>query len=533
MKIIKSKKIILSLLLITVIFPYTTAYPLSNKNKILLIGVDGADWKVIAPLINEGKLPHIKELMEKGAWGNLESSYPLTSEVVWTTIATGKSMDKHGITDYLMKDPDTGELVPPTSNLRKVKAIWNILSEYKKRVGIMGYRLTWPPEKVNGVMVSDRTDTNNYLSKDYSYPAFVDLCSEKEFKDFSKVENSIFSRIDKEKRLIYFNYSTEGHDNFMANASKHLLQSQNFDFFSLYLFGTDVLSHHFWKYLFSEGFLIDEEEKVRYKDTINDYYIYCDEVIGDLLKEVDKNTTVIIVSDHGFRTMTYKDYYIFSESNLLLEIAGLSEIIKNSKNVFIKDELGEILKSQRCLRIIGDLSEKEFDEIRKEAAETLRNIKTKETNYPIFNNFEDTKTGFKFEIDYNYINKYPHYYVLIKNKEYKILDFLSPYPFCGNHDKTAVIIISGKNIYPNNLIESATVYDITPTILYLMGLPIGKDMKGKVLVEAIDTTYLKKHPIKYIETYETSKQEKPQKPIRSPIDEEKIKERMRSLGYIQ
>lgn len=189
--------------------------------------------------------------------------------------------------------------------------------------------------------------------------------------------------------------------------------------------------------------------------------------------------------------------------------------------------------NEKCLRIVGNLSLDEFEEVRKEAKDILRTIKVKETGKYIFKIIEDTRYGFTIEIDGLYINKNPQHHILIKNGEYKILDFLTESPHSGNHDRLGIVIISGKYIESNKVIENATIYDITPTILYLMGFPIGKDMKGKVLVEAIDTTYLKKHPIKYIETYETNKQEKPQKPIRSPIDEEKIKERMRSLGYIQ
>lgn len=255
MKANKSKKIILSVLLIITLFA-SIAYLVNKKEiktKVLLIGLDGADWKVITPLLNRGKLPNIKILMDKGSWGNLNSPEPITSEVIWTSIATGKTHEEHGITDRLMKDPDTRELVPPTSNLRKVKAIWNILSEHKNKVGAAGYMVTWPPEEVHGVMISNRADQHKYSSKDYSYPPFSDLCNELEFNNFSKVENSIVSRIEKDK-FTTIDLSIEKRDNFIANFSKHLLQKQNFDFFCLHLWGIDILSHYFWKYSFPEGF---------------------------------------------------------------------------------------------------------------------------------------------------------------------------------------------------------------------------------------------------------------------------------------
>jgi hypothetical protein len=92
--------------------------------------------------------------------------------------------------------------------------------------------------------------------------------------------------------------------------------------------------------------------------------------------------------------------------------------------------------------------------------------------------------------------------------------------------------MSGKHILKNKKIEGATVYDITPTILYYMGFPVGRDMDGRVLVDAIEDSYLENRPARFIDTYEKYKNQTTQKPIRSLFDEDKIKDKMRSLGYI-
>ncbi|MCM8800372.1 MAG: alkaline phosphatase family protein, partial [Candidatus Omnitrophica bacterium] len=402
-----NKRIIFGSIVFLIIF-FLTSFVLKNisKTKILLIGLDGADWKVINLLLKEGKLPNIKYLMENGSWGNLESFPPLISEVVWTTIFTGKTLDQHGIKDRLMNDPDTNELVPPTSNLVKVKRIWNILSEYNKKVASIGNRVTWPPEKINGIIISDRIDIHQYQNKNYSYPTFVDLCTEEEFKNFSKLENSIFSHIEKElidKELITLDRFAEERDNFMANFTKYILKKKEFDFLTVYLKGTDTLSHHFWHYLFPQDYEISKDEK--YKDIIKDYYIFCDKVIGDLIKAVDKDTILLIVSDHGFRSIpTIRYYYLFTGIDLLLELCGLNKMIKNYKEVSIKCDLKEILKAERSLNIYGDLNEEEFKEIRQEAKSILKNIKVKETGISIFDIIEDTKNGFIITIDRSYIN---------------------------------------------------------------------------------------------------------------------------------
>ena len=529
----KSKKIILGIFSIGIIFTCLSGYsfPHRNKTKVLFIGLDGATWNIMSPLVVEGKLPNIKRLINKGSFGNLESFHPFISEVIWTSIATGKSPDKHNIKDRLAKDPETQELVPVTSNLRNAKAIWNILSEYKKKAGIISYMCTWPPENINGIMVSDRIDPANYSAKGYAFPPIETLCNKQEFENFSHIENSIFSRIKKDGPR-YFYYGAEEKDNFVVNFSKHLLQKQDFDFFCLYIRGIDILSHSFWKYTISENSALPENDAERYKYIIKDYYIWCDKVIGEILNLADKDTVVIIASDHGFSARNNANDFLI-QMDRFLSSSGLSETQKNSKVFSVVSEESDFWwLNTRYLKIKGDLSSEEFEEVKKESKIILEDIKIKETSQQIFKATDDTKTGFFISVNMRAIKENLKNHILIRDKEYDIFDFLSPFPYNGTHEKTGIILISGKNICKNTLIKAAAIYDIAPTILYFMDLPIGKDMNGKILIEAIENSYLRAHPVKYIDSYEENKIEPPEKPIRSPKDEEKIKQLMRSLGYI-
>lgn len=386
-----------------------------GKIKVLLIGLDGASWNVIEPLLQQNKLPNIKNLIDRGCNGDLEThdSIKTLSEVIWTKIATGKTPEKHGITAQLMRDEDTGELGPPTRNMRRVKAVWNILDEYNKSTVVVGYLVTWPPEEITrGVIISDRTAYVDYPAVGYTYPSLEKLCDSLKFKMFKNCKEKIFSQIEKSEFPGFIrHWDIEMIDNFMAEFSNYLMSKRNPDFFVLCLLGIDRVSHHFWKYMKPDGFEVSNDQIRRYGDIIKDYYIYCDRVIGDLVNKIDKNTIVVVVSDHGFTAAP-------------------------------PDHKGN----------------------------------------------------------------------------------------SGEHFRKGIIIISGKHIC-HRKIESASVYDIAPTILYLMGLPVAKDMDGSVLTEAIRDDFLKRHSIKYIESYEVDIEKKEERPIRSPHDEE-IKERMRSLGYI-
>jgi len=485
------------------------------------------------PLIEAGKLPHIKQLMDKGCDGVMQVSCPLQSEVVWTGIATGKTHQKHGISGLLMEDPDTGEYVPSTSNLRQVKAIWNILSENNRKVGIVNYMVTWPPEKVNGVMVAGRKvniEDINYSAQRLCYPMAKELCSKEEFKGFKIIKQDLFSGIDV-NRFSVLKPTFQRIDNFMANFAKHLLKRQDFDFFCLYIRGTDVVSHGFWKYSFPQGSDVPQEEIEKYKDLINNYYIWCDGIIGDVLKAAGDFDLVILCSDHGFQSRP-KGLCTFKKVDYLLEICGLNKIRKQGEEIILENKPVGMNSFIKNIKIVGDLSPEEFNAVREEAKKVLGEIVVKETGGRFFEDLQDTQYGFLIKVPELYRKVNTEHHIIVRGKEYGIMDILSEDLYSGKHSESAVIIISGKNTYRNRTIKSATIYDIAPTILYYLGLPVAKDMDGKVLFEAFEEGYLKKNPAQYITTYETKdKKDEVEKPIRSS-DEAKIKEMMRSLGYI-
>lgn len=125
-------------------------------SRVLVLGLDGLDWDFVLPLVDAGGMPNLEHLMEVGTWGRMEALVPTLSPLLWTSMATGVSADRHGILDFVEKDPETGQTVPVTGRGRRVPAIWNIASALGRRVAVVGWWATWPAERVNGVMISDR-----------------------------------------------------------------------------------------------------------------------------------------------------------------------------------------------------------------------------------------------------------------------------------------------------------------------------------------------------------------------------------------
>src|SRR5262245_543766 len=126
-----------------------------TPGRVIVLGLDGMDPATVDILMAEGKVPNFARLRSDGAYGRLVSSRPLLSPIIWTTIATGKTPDQHRIGHFVAVNEKTGEQLPVTSQMRQVKALWNILSDAGRTVDVVGWWATWPAETVHGAVVSD------------------------------------------------------------------------------------------------------------------------------------------------------------------------------------------------------------------------------------------------------------------------------------------------------------------------------------------------------------------------------------------
>src|SRR5271168_4584719 len=125
------------------------------RRKVLFIGWDAADWKVIGPLLAAGKMPNVQKLVETGATGQISTLHPPLSPLLWTSIATGKRPFKHGIHGFSEPTADGLGLQPVTNLSRRCKAVWNILNQNDLRSIVIGWWPSHPAEPINGVMLSD------------------------------------------------------------------------------------------------------------------------------------------------------------------------------------------------------------------------------------------------------------------------------------------------------------------------------------------------------------------------------------------
>ncbi len=293
--------------------------------KVLLIGWDAADWKIIHPLVDAGKMPNMAKFVEEGVIGNLATIYPELSPMLWTSIATGKRPFKHGILGFT--EPGLrGSGIQPISNLsRKTKAIWNILSQAGKKCNIVGWWPSHPAEPINGVMVSDHYQraVAPYgrpwpMREGTVYPVrlmknLAELRFHPQELDVGLIMNFVprLAEIDQEVDKRIENLAKVIADCTTINrAATALMHQEPWDFTGVYYDAIDHFCHGFMNYHPPRLSWIDEKDYELYKQVVESGYIYHDVLLGTLLEETDEDTTVIIISDHGFHSDHLRPGYI-------------------------------------------------------------------------------------------------------------------------------------------------------------------------------------------------------------------------------
>ncbi len=294
----------------------------------MVLGIDGADPHTIDLLVSEGKLPHFAKMRKEGAYAPLLSAKPLLSPVIWTTIATGKTPDQHRIGHFVAVNPVTGEQIPVTSRMRKVKALWNILSEAGRKVDVVGWWATWPPETVNGSIVSDHVAYHFLFPEGFdrnapktanTYPPEL----EQEIaplvrrpQDVSYEEVSRFLHISPEEFNRPFRFEDPvGHFKWAyATAESYsaigldLWKKERPDVLMVYIEGVDSVSHLFG-HLFRAESLSGElaAQQKKYGDAVEQMYVEADRIVGRYMDAMDDDTTLIVISDHGFELGALQD----------------------------------------------------------------------------------------------------------------------------------------------------------------------------------------------------------------------------------
>lgn len=552
--------------------------------KVLVIGLDGGTLDIMRPLAEAGRLPTFRRLMEEGAWGVLESTIPPVTPPAWASFMTGKNPGKHSVYDIFRMSP-SGEVSWANATWVKGIRFWDLLGRGGVRVGIIDVPMTFPPNEVNGCMISGMFTPSHETVFTYPSTLHTDLLKEVGSYPLERELVSSFAAGD----ILGGLRSVCEHTEKRKQAALFLLRKRDAEFVAVVFRGPDVVQHYGFRFTDEEYRERYPRRAAKYGEIIWQYYEVLDGVVAELLDAVGESTTTVIMSDHGggpVRGFFHVNKWLRDEGYLAtrplpslttlrstvkkatipaaferLGIGGLGRLVppglRHVRFPFVRlrrdparifdwprtRAFADVVASPISITINRrrdgwsgrEIDDEEYERLRREIADGLLSLRHPSTGEPIVSRIwtrEEIYSG-------PFLGDAPDITFLTTDHKYRSRRGpLAPATITepdeerlGMHRMEGVLMLRGPAVRAGHELAEARIVDLAPTILHLFGMEIPSDMDGCVLTEALREEYRAQHPVRWSEaTDEMGRETKPE--ISTEEESQRIEEGLRGLGYL-
>lgn len=464
----------------------------SSKKKVFLLGIDGAPPQLVLEEWLE-YLPNLKGMLHHSVYGRMSSTVPPSTIVAWNSMLTGKDPSFFDVYSYTFKDEENKTQLTSSKNVKEAR-LWKRLEKDGKCSIVLNVPLTYPVEKLNGIMISD------FLTPEFNDQSVYPL----------KLKNEIKEKYGKDYIFDvgvglagYKNYDTENMiqkvyemTEMQLGVAMDFLKKEKWDFFMAVLIGSDRMQHTMWR-------LFDKTHrrypgKNQYQTAIRDYYVYLDKKIGEIKKMLDDDTYFIIASDHGFDKMEGRinlNDWLIKEGYLALtkKPKSLQKLDFNkvdwakTKAYSIGAYFGRIYFNRKTRdQVNGILEEEDVHALQQELIQKLSKLKN-DRGEEMDNQFylpQEVYTG-------PYLKESPDLYIYFDNLRWGVNNdignegFFSQETTKGSddagHAPVGLFILHHPSLSKRQL-DAIDIIDVLPTVYKLYGLKKPEDLKGKELV---------------------------------------------------
>jgi predicted AlkP superfamily phosphohydrolase/phosphomutase len=554
-----------------------------SSEKIFVLGLDGASPEVIDSLIALGRLPAFGKLKKEGVWGKLRTTIPPITGSAWSSFMTGKNPGKHGIFDFIHRKEGTYHLSPINARLREGRPFWSWAGDAGKKVCIFNVPVTYPPERVNGIMVTGMLTPSNKM--DYTFPPSLAKELDRVTQGYRIHITESYSKGREEHFLKHLEEMTE----MRKKAMEYLFGLEDWDVFIAIFEGVDIIQHELWHCSDRTHFRHDPSQE-KYLDVIANYYERMDGILKEITDRwIGPEWNLMVMSDHGagpLHKLLYVNNFLMKRSFLQLK----KGVLPTLRNLLFRQGIVPMTFYHFLLRIgLGKLKKKarfgqsesllkpfflsfedvdwsrtkaysigstagqvyvnlkgrepmgtvqpgaEFEEVREAIIGELKMLVDEETGKPVVDEIyrkEELYSG-------PHLREAPDIVFLPRNLEiasfgeyefasHRILD--PSRGVSGSHRMDGLLMMKGHRIQQGAEIEGAEIIDLAPSILYLLGLPIPEGVDGRVLKNAFLPRTFEEAPVRHVE--EGSFGFQPEE-VYNETEEEELKERLRSLNYLK
>jgi predicted AlkP superfamily phosphohydrolase/phosphomutase len=546
------------------------------SNRVLIIGLDGATFDVINPLMEEGLLPNLAGLIARGASGRMLSTIPPISGPSWISLATGMKPETTSIYDFTYRKGESYELQHISSSDYAGRSIWDYLSKAGKTVGILNYPMCFPPYEVNGFLsVGLGTSEDN----EFTFPR--DLKRELDTAAGGKYEMTVgYHDVRYEDAELFLN-DLQRVLTKKLRAATYLVKEKQWDLFWVVLSETDWLQHLMWRHIDERHSLHEGQKSRDLYERFKQIWTLVDKTIGEWADIAGEQSNLIIHSDHGFgpNEAVFKLNVWLEREGYLVWRKGQKKAVGDAKEEFLKRckamartlklyklaprlyQYGRATKEKLIERTIDQINlEKSiaFDPghtipfgaiyINDRLADTSQ--KRKEISQEIeqklrdFANMNNVKVEIwrKSDLPDSESNTGPDVMVGMDDWRCVVLkdrldgDVLERRPYSsrhtGSHRMDGIFIGTGPDIQ-NRRVENIQLCDIAPTVLHLFDIPTPPGMDGHVRTDVITAEYLVRHPVSVQdEIPQASAEAVGQTRDMTQEEQDVIQKQLKDLGYM-
>jgi predicted AlkP superfamily phosphohydrolase/phosphomutase len=543
----------------------------SVATKTLVIGLDGATFALLQPLMESGRMPFLTRLAATGATGPLRSTLPPVTAPAWSSFFTGKNPGKHGLFTWqraLVNDSSHRRVWVSSRDIRGDK-IWHILGRAGWKVGIMNTPMTYPPEAVNGFMISGLLTPGP--ESPFTYPTHV----KEELFELAPGYVIDVGAVETDQALV--NATNEQFDRFVESvtnaahlrttAAIELARRYQPDFFMLVYTLPDRLQHPSYHYMLAAA--NDPTTPDRRAQASIRGLIALDQELERLVTSIaDEESLIIFLSDHGF---CHHRYNIYLNGWLVdkgfLNYKGSSGSLRQSVRAIVRKaerliprgwvRAGrQMLSAERLIdwpttkaycgrstenglfltlegrEPFGIVRRGEYESLRRYLRTQLAKLVNPSSGEAIFKS-----VYFREEVYQGaYVDHAPDI-VFEPQEGYKIMS--TPVPsFClryvgdkrkGIHAMDGILVASGPMIQPAGEVTSASIMDVTPTILHALNFPIPDSMDGQVIMDIFRQSH--RREIRYAQD-RAEVVVRDSDAVYSDEDAAGVEKRLQKLGYL-
>lgn len=517
-----------------------------SKPRVLVLGLDGATWTLLDPLLAQNKLPTLGKLIANGTRSILRSCIQPSSEQAWSAFATGKQNGKFGLYGFYQRAKNSYALEYINASHRRAATLWRILSDRQKKCVVVNVPLTWPVESINGAIVSGLMTPG--LDSQFTHPPeikqelltkfgeyIIDVDIERGESDIGSL-GELAARVKRMSEL-------------QTGAFEYLLEKNpDWDFGMLVHRAPDILCHKYWRYQDPTHPLYNATEAEQWGSVINDCFEYLDVYNARLLEKfADDDTTVIVLSDHGFGPLTHAVYLnlYFSRQGILgyKEQQGstlssalragvkrlnnpilaavkskIFEVLPQLKSnlhysmaygnmdwsrtkAYAVGTMGNVYLNVRGREPQGSVEPQDYETTRDTVISAMRALRDPETQKPIFDfvyRREEIYNGGALDDAPDVIGLIdgPYHIAAVdwrgaNGKQKSVVEkvgsqLLFVSDTSGQHRMDGILIGNGAGTSAHAAFSpTPQLIDLAPTILQLFGEPIPDDMDGRVLNELL------------------------------------------------